>query len=406
MANLPAQGYISNAARTEGEIKQALDTGGTGGLRDVLAQMIGGGSAEESLTISGNTITPTTGQVKVAAEAGTADFLDTINTTNLPDGSVLIIRPDTGDTITVRDTGNIVLLVGTPPTTIVLGASLDRIVLILYGSTWYELHTFFDSLTDRRALLGLGDSAVMDQGTGNGLDADTVDGQEASAFLGVAATAADSDKVDGLHAASFARIDIATLQTFIGNVGIEKVLNINDLTTSAPQIIFRPAELPGPALTMRTRLYFETSNDSIVLQLFEDDGSTLLLEFRLRKGQTAPEFRLDGGAGGKSWEKVWTEEDAGPPTDYSPVRLEGSQSGTLSASQTGYIELPENTFVPCGYTETIAAFRGYMAWTIATSRESADPINETGMDPRLYYYEASGYPCEYKLIWRYIPEWP
>ena len=35
------------------------------------------------------------------------------------------------------------------------------------------------------------------------LNADLLDGNHASAFLGVSATAADSDKLDGLHAASF-----------------------------------------------------------------------------------------------------------------------------------------------------------------------------------------------------------
>ena len=70
---------------------------------------------QELLTISGGAITrtQTTSFFRVAAEAGIADNLTTIN--GGAEGDVIIIKSDTGDTITVNEAGNI-LVVGTTRT--------------------------------------------------------------------------------------------------------------------------------------------------------------------------------------------------------------------------------------------------------------------------------------------------
>ena len=263
MADLPVDNDIRDSAVTEGAQKDNLEA-----LRDVLAQMIGGGLNEKSLTISGGVITPETGQVKIAAESGAADILVTVQTTNLPDGSVLIIRPDSGDTITVQNgsgAGKIHTLSGSDE---ILNASLDRMVLILYGTDWYELHIFYDSLVARRTHLGLGDAAVMDQGAGNGLDADTLDTLEAAAFLLAAATAVDSDKLGGILAANYARKDVTGVeQIFASAVQAEAVISVDDTSTSTPHLRLEDSGV------RRAVVMFDGAD--LVMQLYEVTGSTV-----------------------------------------------------------------------------------------------------------------------------------
>lgn len=50
-------------------------------------------------------------------------------------------------------------------------------------------------------------------GASSGLDADTLDGNHASAFLGATSKAADSDKLDGLNSSAFLRTDVNTTIT-------------------------------------------------------------------------------------------------------------------------------------------------------------------------------------------------
>ena len=67
----------------------------------------------------------------------------------------------------------------------------------------------------------LADIKTVD-GAGSGLDADLLDGQNASAFLGVGAKAADSNLLDGINSTSFVRDTgnetIAGIKTFSGQV--------------------------------------------------------------------------------------------------------------------------------------------------------------------------------------------
>jgi hypothetical protein len=90
MTALAAAGYISDNARTEGQLKQFLE--------DILAVIkeMPGGSVEAELTISGGTITPAAGghtlhRVDTEADAA-SDDLTNIATTNVRDGGILILR--------------------------------------------------------------------------------------------------------------------------------------------------------------------------------------------------------------------------------------------------------------------------------------------------------------------------
>jgi hypothetical protein len=89
MANFPAAGYLSDAGRTKGEMKVAMED-------QLLAtkQIPGSGIAETTLTIAGGIVTPVGGVHAIDTEsASVADDLATIATTNLPDGSMLWLRP-------------------------------------------------------------------------------------------------------------------------------------------------------------------------------------------------------------------------------------------------------------------------------------------------------------------------
>lgn len=88
MATFPAAGYLNNAGRTEGEMKAAFED-----QLQATKQIPGAGVAEATLTISGGIVTPTLGVHTIDTEGAAAtDNLTNILQTNLPDGSLLLIR--------------------------------------------------------------------------------------------------------------------------------------------------------------------------------------------------------------------------------------------------------------------------------------------------------------------------
>ncbi len=87
MATLPAATYISDDARTQGEVKVALED-----MRSVIEQNPGG-RAESELTIASGSVTATRAAHTIDTEAdATSDDLANILQTNLPEGSAIFIR--------------------------------------------------------------------------------------------------------------------------------------------------------------------------------------------------------------------------------------------------------------------------------------------------------------------------
>lgn len=88
---LPAAGYLNNAARTEGEIKTALEDQLKG-----IKQIPGAGVAEQALTIASGSITPALGSsgiIVVDTEAAAAtDDLANVVLTNVEDNSLVMLR--------------------------------------------------------------------------------------------------------------------------------------------------------------------------------------------------------------------------------------------------------------------------------------------------------------------------
>lgn len=103
-----------------------------------LTSAVVGYGASTTLTISGGSVTPTKNRHMLSPEGGAADNLDTIVTSGLPDGAVLILGNTNGAAaITVRSgIGNITL---SGAASCVLDSTEDRIYLVRQGSSWIEV---------------------------------------------------------------------------------------------------------------------------------------------------------------------------------------------------------------------------------------------------------------------------
>jgi len=96
--------------------------------------------AHELVTIATGVATITKSNVWLAAESSTSDQLDTLTKADAADGDIVLLRSDTGDTITVDD-ANIDL--GAATRAIAPGGCL---ALIYDGTSWAEL--FFIAAAD------------------------------------------------------------------------------------------------------------------------------------------------------------------------------------------------------------------------------------------------------------------
>lgn len=169
MANLPASGYLSNAARTEAEMQTAFES-----LRDVVAEL--GSTAPTTRTIaSGNLPVPNASLVLVRSEGystGADDVLNTITTTGIDQGRIVILRNSNTASTEAASSEKITISHGTGANAIELtdGASFilcaDRLIALVYnGTRWLELWRSYgrknaQDATAERAYLGLGTAAV------------------------------------------------------------------------------------------------------------------------------------------------------------------------------------------------------------------------------------------------------
>lgn len=136
-----ANAFLENGI-DQGDLRQRL--------QDFLlaTKQLVGAAGEEALTIASGSVTPTRGTVRVDTEsAASTDNLDLIPATNLPDGSLLLLRAtDNGRVVTVRHnqagTGGINLAGG-------LNLELNRVDQWLFlqrrgssGAYWFEVARF------------------------------------------------------------------------------------------------------------------------------------------------------------------------------------------------------------------------------------------------------------------------
>lgn len=97
MATFPAAGYLSDAARTQAEIKAALEV-----FLAATVQLPGGSGVPSTLTIASGSVTPTADAHTIDTEAAAAiDDLANIAQTNIPDGRLLMLRAASATRIVV-----------------------------------------------------------------------------------------------------------------------------------------------------------------------------------------------------------------------------------------------------------------------------------------------------------------
>ena len=139
MATIPALGYFSNATRTEGEIKQALED-----LVAGLRQVPGAAQVEGAKTIAGGSITPDGGlgvlTIDTEASASTDDLTNII-TTNHPDGAMLLIRNANATRLVVvkHAAGGAGQLNLDRSASYTLNDTKKWLLLVRRGSDWYEV---------------------------------------------------------------------------------------------------------------------------------------------------------------------------------------------------------------------------------------------------------------------------
>ena len=182
MANLPASGYLSNAARTEAEMQTAFES-----LRDVVAEL--GSTAPTTRTIlSGNLPVPNASLVLVQSEgwsSGADDVLNTITTTGIDQGRIVILRNSNTASTEAASSEKITISHGTGANAIELtdDASFilcaDRLIALVYnGTRWLELWRSYgrknaQDATAERAYLGLGNAALETIATASGASANS-----------------------------------------------------------------------------------------------------------------------------------------------------------------------------------------------------------------------------------------
>lgn len=295
MADLPAAGYITSNARTEQEVKDELEA-----IIATIKQMPGAPVGSQTLQINNGAITPSESLLVVDTQSlASTDNLDTINTTNMPDGSIVLIRSSvsTREIVIRHGVGNI-QTIGSQSWSIT--NNTDWFLFVLNSTSWRMVNWVRRDLADLRTDLGLGTAATQNEGSGNGLDADTLDGQHAAAFLGASAQAADSAQLVGAAGANYMRKDAAAgLQTISPQVTIDDVLTVRDNTSSSPT--FRLAA--GGA----NRGLINWFSDVLEVSSWNSTGSARVGGLRARRNSQRPQHYHEGNAG---WEDLATLEDA------------------------------------------------------------------------------------------------
>ncbi len=331
MATLPGSGYLSTGTRTEAEMKVALEQ-----LHDVIAEI--GSKAPTILTISGNTIStaPLASMILVRSEGhatSAPDSLDYIETTNITQGRLVILKNNdgtsttsSGQTITINhgvSAGNVTLTEGTG--TFVLCA--QRMLAVIYsGDRWIEVWRSYgransEDQLDERTSLGLGTASVEAIATGSGASANSTVLKVAAGaniatngllaidasgnIIAGSVTGGNADTLDNLDSLQFVRTAAGLAQSIDAN--------LTSTTAGATRIV---TDTTGVSQTAgfsmqdggieRGLLYLDTSDGDVYLKTSDAssapqaaikiDAATGKLEYSSQLG-TDPLQSLTPGAG-------------------------------------------------------------------------------------------------------------
>ena len=375
MATLPADIYVNDNARTEGEMKQALED-----FRDIFAQMIGGGLDEESLVISSGNVIPTRGRIVVDTEgAAGSDDLVTVSATNFPDGSLLLIRQENAgryvtlkhgvgaDNLFNQDYGDITLVDENDYAIYRRGsAGLWGLWFVSRGLRSYQ-----------RSDMGLGNAAIASTGAGNGLDADTVDGSHASAFLGVSATAANATQLGGQSASNYMRKD-AVAGTQVGG-GLWR----NDFG----QIVVRDNTAVNPQFRLEAtsvrRAQLDWAADVLSMQAYAADGTTVTGGLRAHDDGALPQYYNETDTAWRNLAPVEKVNAASSSVGRFRVQhLAGSRADAIWWEKISTIQMPAN--LPTGESNVKCLLKFYASLTgsdnvfwaihLGANNDESDPV--------------------------------
>lgn len=213
---LPVNGYLDNAARTEGEQKTGFDD-----IRDACAQTVGMGIADQALTIASGAIVPLEGSSQVIAISGEGaadDILDRITTgSNIVTGSHALIyaaTPGAQDITVAHETGGSDDITLINAASFVLDAVGKYLLLRWDGTNWLEIdRSWGDNNPNQaawRTFNGVGTVVTFDQGTTAGaspLQIPTVDDILGKETAWIPATAMFPQTTNGC--ASLAQVEIS-----------------------------------------------------------------------------------------------------------------------------------------------------------------------------------------------------
>ena len=369
MAQLPASSYLSNSARTEAEMQTALES-----LRDVIAEI--GATDPQTLTISSGALpAPTSGMVLARSEghsSGTADVLDTITTTGIDQGRVIVLRNFDTTSTTSASSERITITHGTGAGAVELSDNADfilsgeRMIAVIYsGTRWIELWRSYhranaEDVIAERTHLGLGDAAVETVATSSGSSANgKVLKVGASADLSTndllaidasgnivtgSVTGGNADTLDTYDSSAFLRKADTATQTLAANVNI---------TTSGSPIVIAnttgTGQTPGFEMqdngTKRADAYYDQADGSFDFVTYDSGGSATP---RMRLNPTTD--RLEFAAAGGSFESL--RPGAGNGLDADTVDGQHLSQILTGAYQVGStrLELPAASDVPLDAT--------------------------------------------------------
>ena len=323
MAQLPASSYLSNSARTEAEMQTALES-----LRDVIAEI--GATDPQTLTISSGALpAPTSGMVLARSEghsSGADDVLDTITTTGIDQGRVIVLRNFDTTSTTTASTERITITHGTGAGAVELSDNADfilsgeRMIAVIYsGTRWIELWRSYhranaEDVIAERTHLGLGDVAVESVATSSGSSANgkmlkvgASAGLSTNDLLAIDAsgnivtgsvTGGNADTLDTYDSSAFVRKADTATQTLAANVNI---------TTSGSPIVIAnttgTGQTPGFQMqdngTKRADAYYDQADGSFDFVTYDSGGSATP---RMRLNPTTD--RLEFAAAGGSFESL------------------------------------------------------------------------------------------------------
>jgi len=338
MTQLPGTNYMSDSARTEAEMKVALDK-----VNEVIAE-IGSKEVFVSTLATGVLATPLSSMVSVASEGGasTPDTLLSIGVSNITQGRIVILKNENaGSTATTGAYITITHGTGAEAVEMLDGenfilCSRRQLALVYTGNHWVEVWRTYgrnnaDEKLAERTDIGLGDASVETIATGSVGDANSkvlkvgatanipTDGLLAIDSSGNikagTVTGGNADTLDTLDSLAFVRSNAGTAQSINESLTLtsagDTTLVINDTGgTNSPGVAFNQ----GP--DERASIFYNSADGSSEW-ITKDVSGTTTESVRLDPATNKFEFSVDGA--------TWQSLTPGAGNGLNADQLDGNE---------------------------------------------------------------------------------